>query len=636
MANPLAVLGQLMGGLTTIGAQGGRGALEGAVEGTVLKSKLDTDAEENKLRAMRNLLYTQQYQQNKLPWDELHAGNVYTRNPLTGALELKSSAPLDPLKDAQRIAALSRARVDEARAGEIGQLPPTLRAKYAAFKEANPNATLWDFTQAEIKLQHTQQGPVVVGRNLVDRNTGTSLFTAPMDPQRLGPGTTLLDPNTRQPLYTVPPRPEPNRVLGPGATLTSPSGTPLYTAPARPEHYNYPKERLHLIASGGIQDPQVSPAAAKKALDDIKEYEIGLSGGKAKSAAEARGEASAAQLTPETIDREAQSYLQTGKLPALGFGGHLGRTKIMNRATELAKETGIPFNDLVPRQMAMRASQAELTRLQTQRGQVMAFAKAADKNLDIALELSDKVDRTDIQAVNAFLQTGRKQFGSVEASNFAAAVEVGVRESARVLSGSMAGPVTDKSRQEIHQMLSTAQSPAQFKGALQVLRRDMNSRKEGYDEQIREIQESMKGAGAGGGGGGGKRDAIGPDGKEGKLPANTDLSQYPGFRWKDAGPSVAPPARTPVVPPSATPAAPPPPPSAAPRMPERTSTSLPPIPESANPAYVQALVREVLAQHYKGLRYIDLQRIPGAHEEFNEILKQRYWSKVSPPRAATP
>jgi hypothetical protein len=71
-------------------------------------------------------------------------------------------------------------------------------------------------------------------------------------------------------------------------------------------------------------------------------------------------------------------------------------------------------------------------------------------------------------------------------------------------------------------------------------------------------------------------------------------------------------------------------------MPERTSTSLPPIPESANPAYVQALVREVLAQHYKGLRYIDLQRIPGAHEEFNEILKQRYWSKVSPPRAATP
>jgi len=60
MANPLAILGQIGAGLSTVGAGGAGGALAGALQGESLARKFQTEDEQNKLRVLQGLLMQQQ------------------------------------------------------------------------------------------------------------------------------------------------------------------------------------------------------------------------------------------------------------------------------------------------------------------------------------------------------------------------------------------------------------------------------------------------------------------------------------------------------------------------------------------------------------------------------------------------
>jgi hypothetical protein len=667
MANPLAALGQVLAGLTTAGAQGARGALEGTVEGIEKKSKLDAEAEQSKLRALQAVLYDQEAKKGRLPWDEIHGTSLYTRYPLTGELRFSGMGPLDPLKEAQIRAANARATLDTARIPGVAHVP-TETNLWARIGDKMIAGTATEVERGLWKQHQRQEGA-----------TETSLWARIGDKVVAGTATEvergLWKQHQRQdqmPHYDVPhfERDDKGNVVAivpqrdANGAITGYTRTPQGQVGAERAAPSPSKERLQLIAQGEIKDPQISPAGAARAIQELEAAESRRAGARAKAGAEARGEVAAHLLTPDTIEREAYAYIQSGKLPSLRFGGYLGQAKIMNRGTELSKELGIPFNEIVPRQLAQKAAASGLTRLESNRAPIMAFAKTAEMNLDIALEMSNKVDRTGIQAVNSFLQTGRRQFGNREVSDFAAAVDVAVRETARVTSGSMTGVTTDANRREIGEWLNTKQTPEQFFGALQILKRDINSRRLGYERQIEEAKASLNWLKGGSPSADGMRDAVGPDGKEGRLPATTDLSQWPGYRWKagtvpslsapppplsEDGPALTSPPEgglSVLPPPAAAPGAPPLPPSSAPRMPTApplstapaspSKTSLPPIPESANPAYVKALVREVLATHFKGLLYVDLHRVPGALEQFDEILKQRYWSSQSKPTASTP
>ena len=127
---------------------------------------------------------------------------------------------------------------------------------------------------------------------------------------------------------------------------------------------------------------------------------------------------------------------------------------------------------------------------------IKAFEEMANKNADIALEMSDKVDRSGTPVVNRwFLAANNKIAGDVDTATFNTAVNVFVNEYAKIMSGSMGNtPVSDSARKEAHEILNTAQTPAQLRANIKLLQREMQNRIKGLDDSERELLKGMRGS----------------------------------------------------------------------------------------------------------------------------------------------
>jgi hypothetical protein len=202
-----------------------------------------------------------------------------------------------------------------------------------------------------------------------------------------------------------------------------------------------------------------------------------------------------ANLTPEAIDLNAAQYIKTGQLPALGMGGAADKGKILNRAAEMAKAQGLDADAMNYKKSAFKADTGALNQITKQKDMILAFESTADKNLDIAQKLSDKVDRTGIPVVNRYLLAGKKSLtGDVDVAKFDAAIRTAINEYARVTSSVTGGGVTsDSARREVEDLLSKAQTKDQIIGVIQTLKQEMGNRKAGYDEQITDIANRLGG-----------------------------------------------------------------------------------------------------------------------------------------------
>lgn len=203
-------------------------------------------------------------------------------------------------------------------------------------------------------------------------------------------------------------------------------------------------------------------------------------------------------FTPAAIDNAAARYNIDGTLPPMGMGkgGSAARSQILNRAAELA--SGVNGTDQRVAQLTTKASASTLLQLKKTITMIKAFEEMANKNADIALEMSDKVDRTGSPVVNRWIQAGRnKLLGDDDVSTFNTAVNVFANEYAKIMSGSMGNtPVSDSARKEAHEILNTAQTPAQLKANIKLLQREMKNRIIGLDESEHELIQQMKSAGA--------------------------------------------------------------------------------------------------------------------------------------------
>lgn len=202
------------------------------------------------------------------------------------------------------------------------------------------------------------------------------------------------------------------------------------------------------------------------------------------------------ELSADAIDIAAERYLHDGTLPPMGMGrqGTAGRTKILGRAAELAKAAGISGEDLRVGQVANKANAGALLQLTKQEQAVGNFEKTAVRNLDIALEQSNKVNRTGIPVLNRWIMAGQKELlGDPEVSAFHVANETFVSEYAKIMSGSMGNTVvSDSLRKEVHSMLATKNTKEQYKAATDIMRREMKNRIEGFKEQKAELRGEMK------------------------------------------------------------------------------------------------------------------------------------------------
>lgn len=201
-------------------------------------------------------------------------------------------------------------------------------------------------------------------------------------------------------------------------------------------------------------------------------------------------------LTPDTINYAAQQYRTTGVMPAVGSGaaGAAARGRILARAAELARESGNTGESDRINQAGFRASQGAMVQLQRQHTMSQAFERTALANLRIAEEYSGRVDRGGIPVLNRWINAGRNEVaGDPDVAAFHVAVQTFVNEYAKIMSGSTgAAGATEGARSEAQSLLNTAQTPAQFREVVSVMRRDMENRMQGFQQQQADLRQSMQ------------------------------------------------------------------------------------------------------------------------------------------------
>lgn len=224
---------------------------------------------------------------------------------------------------------------------------------------------------------------------------------------------------------------------------------------------------------------------------------------KARAAIQARTVATRVSITQPTlgqdaVDRAAEYVNQTGQLPAgLGFGNQRLRTQILDRAAQMATETGGDLG-LAAKQANFKANQSELTRLQSQRGPVIAFMNTAEHHLARAEQLSQAVDRTEIPVLNNWLLSGQTNWtGNPQTAQLAAVTRLATAEVAKVISSATGGGgvVSDSARKEVEDVLRPAMAKGQFSAVVGALRSLMHDRASGYDQQIAATNARINGLG---------------------------------------------------------------------------------------------------------------------------------------------
>ncbi len=296
---------------------------------------------------------------------------------------------------------------------------------------------------------------------------------------------------------------EGDRVLAPGGILVGPSGNIKARAPlAQPTGLQQAQEAK---AWADVKNPGRSWKPERYVPEKEGEGQAvwikpgdnvpaGYIGEKQKIA-----QSSDLTIDPGAIDAMAQRYMIDGTMPGLGLGkaATKARSMVMNKVAELMETTGQTPQDLKTNQIIAGGLRSEANKLLGQRGPMLAFAKTADLNLDIALDLSGKVGRTGVPVINRWLLAGKKSIaGDPEVAAFHAATQVAINEFAKVTSSATGGGVTsDQARKEIEDVLNTAYNPEQFKAVVKTLRLDMNNRVAGYEDSLKRLQEAGKNIG---------------------------------------------------------------------------------------------------------------------------------------------
>lgn len=202
-----------------------------------------------------------------------------------------------------------------------------------------------------------------------------------------------------------------------------------------------------------------------------------------------------AGMSADAIDRAAQSYNLTGKLPVgLGRKGDVQRA-ILSRAAQFA--SGVSVGDNLADQAGRAADVGALKKLEGNSANILSFERTALRNGALAARLSGRVDNGGVPIFNSWVNAGRRATGDPAISSFDAAVETFANEYAKVTTSATGGGVTsDSAREHARSLINTAQSPDQFLGVLQTLAEDMRNRKRGLETQRQEILNRIKGGGS--------------------------------------------------------------------------------------------------------------------------------------------
>lgn len=156
------------------------------------------------------------------------------------------------------------------------------------------------------------------------------------------------------------------------------------------------KSETELLDIANNSADQAKRTAARKILDEMQKRKIDET--KAKSIASS-GESG---LTGESLEQQAERYLLTGSLPALGMGKSAASTRaaILNRAAALSKERDIDMPEQFVGQASLKSLSQSLAQQQKVAGAMGSFVRNLDKQVMRLEGILPKIQRLDARALN--------------------------------------------------------------------------------------------------------------------------------------------------------------------------------------------------------------------------------------------
>jgi hypothetical protein len=199
-------------------------------------------------------------------------------------------------------------------------------------------------------------------------------------------------------------------------------------------------------------------------------------------------------LSQESVINAATRYNMDGTLPPnLGRGtqGPRQTAQILNEAARQAAARGDSPEAQRIAQLANKASSQALGTIEKQSTMVGAFEKNFTKNADIALELSQKVDRTGVPILNKWINAGRRSVtGDADLAAFDANIKATVNEYAKIVGGGTGSGATAQGEiAKIEGLLSAAQTPQQVASVISLMKRETANRLQAFEEQRRVAQQ---------------------------------------------------------------------------------------------------------------------------------------------------
>jgi hypothetical protein len=213
-----------------------------------------------------------------------------------------------------------------------------------------------------------------------------------------------------------------------------------------------------------------------------------------------QGDHSAYALTPSAVENAAWNVILTGHAPAIGRGkeGIAQRTAIYNRMAEIAKDAGVSPAELATTAGRNKALQTSLANLQKQTDMMQKSEKGFQNNMQLALELSNKVDRTGAPLLNKWLLGGRAALGDPDVAALDAAITTAATDYARIMSGQTgAGGTPISTAEEARNLIRKELSHKQFSAVADVLYRDIQGQHNAVDSQRQTILGAMQQFGQG-------------------------------------------------------------------------------------------------------------------------------------------
>ena len=238
------------------------------------------------------------------------------------------------------------------------------------------------------------------------------------------------------------------------------------------------------------EEKNVGTPYERRDLDEEAKRQVGTYGDKLGEKRKADEEA----LDPAAIELAANNYVATGKMPSLGMGNAVMRSRILSKAAEIAKSRNIDFISLPAVQAEFQANAQNLTSLNKAYNQVMAFEKTAKANIEYAQELSTKYDRSRFPDFNSFMQAVASKTGGADIEAFRQAVYAASMEYMKVItagSGVSSAELSVKAQEKAEDILNAAKTKNQFDAIIATMKVDMENRDIGYKAQISEIKSNL-------------------------------------------------------------------------------------------------------------------------------------------------